>query len=64
MKRHATDDVDPIMVTLCGLDATIDKVVVGEYVRFGKPPLFIDNANPDCKRCLRVIAARLAKCSA
>lgn len=45
MKRHATDDVDPVTHTLCGRAL----------------PARIDNADPDCKRCLRVIAARLRK---
>lgn len=45
MKRHATDDVDRPDKTLCGREMPAD----------------VDNANPDCKACLRVIAARLRR---
>lgn len=43
MKKHATDDVSPVTHTLCGLGL----------------PRPVDNAHPDCKRCLRAIAKRL-----
>jgi hypothetical protein len=45
-KAHATDDVVPVDRTLCGEH-------IGE-----RSCLRIDNAMPNCKRCLRVIAAR------
>lgn len=44
-KFHATDDVDPVEQTLCGRPL----------------PCSVDNANPSCGSCLRVIAARLRK---
>lgn len=45
-KRHATENVDAPTRTLCG-----EKIPE-------RSALLIDNAIPDCKRCLRVIAAR------
>lgn len=45
-KRHATENVDRAERTLCG--ETIPE----------RSALLIDNAMPDCKRCLRVITAR------
>lgn len=50
MKRHATEPPDPrnpyLGLTLC-------KRVARDVT--------VDNAMPDCKRCLRVIAARLKR---
>ncbi len=46
MKRHATEDTDAPVRTLCG-----EKIPE-------RSALKIDNADPDCKRCQRVIAAR------
>lgn len=54
MKRHATEDVSEPDRTLCG-----EKLPPKERSAFR-----IDNANPDCKRCERVIAARLRKAAA
>lgn len=52
-KSHATEDTTPITHTLCGIDITLD--VEGWRPT---PKTKIDNADPDCKRCLRVIKAR------
>lgn len=49
-KRHATDDVDTATHTLCGL------ALAGRVL----PSLKIDNADPNCGRCLRVIKSRIA----
>lgn len=43
MKRHATEDVKDPERTLCGEPASTHT---------------IDNADPDCARCMRVIKSR------
>lgn len=47
MKRHATDDVSTPTHTLCG-----ERIPERSALR-------IDNADPDCKRCLRSITKRI-----
>ncbi len=48
-KSHATENVDDPERTLCG-EAVAART--------------IDNANPGCKRCLRVIASRYRRAAA
>lgn len=49
-KKHATDDHDAVSSSLCGLPTRA--VVHDAWI------VEVDNANPDCKRCLRSIAKR------
>lgn len=47
-KKHATDTFDGVSHSLCGLPTRA--VVHDAWI------VVVDNANPDCKRCLRSIA--------
>lgn len=61
MKRHATEDVDEPDRTLCGRALPIVAGRVVTLTAVGARTVHVDNADPDCKRCLRVIEARLRK---
>ncbi len=49
-KKHATEDEPGVMTTLCGMRLS-DTRMRGPRV---------DNADPTCGRCLRIINARIA----
>lgn len=61
-KLHATDDVDPVERTLCGRRIVLVMSSRPQvWLTAGGRDVHIDNANPDCGRCLRAIAARIKK---
>lgn len=56
-KSHATEPERELYYerTLCGIDRSLDEIRVQSGIA---PKTKIDNAMPECKRCLHIIALR------